>query len=206
MVASVCGCRSDRNVYADAFAPDRLRTLERSVIAAQESVKVAASELAAGNLEMVRLFEEPDRDEAFVAARRITARARGRLTAMDNRLKNVENNARDLLEEWSRETRSFKNSGLKAKSRADLLDLKTRWEPLSIMLANTRAAFPPVLVIMDDDVLSLKHRRTALAPALPSPTPGRYEQSISEVQRWAGLCDSACNEFTAMLPRGEEPR
>lgn len=196
------GCRGDRSVYADAFAPNRLRTLERSVLQAQEACKVACAEIDKGTMDMVALFDESDREEAFIGGRRIAARARGRLTALDNRIRNVENNALDLLEEWARETRSFKDPELRARSRADLADLKARWEPLRRTLKDTRESFKPVMVVIEDDVLALKHRRSALSPALPAPLPGRYETVRAEMLRWGSLFSASCDEFTAMLPKG----
>ncbi len=203
MASILGGCRNDRSVYADAFAPNRLRTLERSVLSLQEACKVASTEIEKGTRDMVALFDESDREEAFIGGRRIAARARGRLTSLDNRIRNVENNAMELLEEWARETRSFKDKDLRARSRADLADLKARWEPLRRMLGDMRASYKPVMIVIEDDVLALKHRRSALAPALPAPLPSRYEATTAEMLRWAQLCDAACNEFTAMLPQGD---
>ena len=197
------GCRTGRNEIADAFARDRVRLLAVNVGTTREAYATAVADLNQAAAEMLELFDEPDRDEAFVRARRATIRCRGRLSQLGNRLRQTEFSATALLEEWAKETRAYADDTLKARSRADLADFKARWEPLRIVLRDCVEPMEPLLTKLDDDVLALKHRRSALSPSLTPPPRDRYVAVLEAVNARATVVDRACEEFTALLPRGE---
>jgi hypothetical protein len=200
------GCRTGRNEIADAFARDRVRLLGVNVETTREAYATAVADLNQAAAEMLELFDEPDRDEAFVRARRATIRCRGRMSQLRNRLRQVEASAAMLLEEWAKETRAYADDELKAKSRADLADFKSRWEPLRLVLRECADPIEPLFTKLDDDVLALKHRRSALSPSLTPPPRDRYAAVLEAVNARATVVDRACEEFTSMLPRGEPVR
>jgi hypothetical protein len=197
------GCRTGRNEIADAFARDRVRLLAVNVETTREAYATAVADLNQAATEMLELFDESDRDEAFVRARRATIRCRGRLTQLRNRLRQTETTGLALLEEWARETRAYDDASLKAKSREDLADFRARWEPLRIVLRDCVEPMVPLLTGLDDDVLALKHRRSSLSPSLTPPPRDRHASALAAVNARAAVVDGACVEFTSMLPRGE---
>lgn len=197
------GCRTGRNEIADAFARDRVRLLAVNVETTREAYATAVADLNQASADMLDLFDLQDRDEAFVRARRATIRCRGRMSQLRNRVRQAESSAAVLLEEWAKETRAYADDALKARSRADLADFKARWEPLRTVLRDCAEPIEPLFTMLDDDVLSLKHRRSALSPSLTPPPRDRYVAVLEAVNARATVVDRACEEFTSMLPRGE---
>jgi Protein of unknown function (DUF2959) len=210
LVAAASGlvsCRAERNTIADAFARNRMRSFAASVEAVRSAYASASSEIVEGCGEVVTQFSRADdRDGAFVTARRTVVRCRGRIGQVESRIRNVESNALDLFEEWSKETREYTDDSLRERSRADLADLKARWEPLHDALRQCMEPFGPILTLMDDDTLALKHRRGSLAPELPERSMSRYSEHVVEMKRWNDVIDRACTEFKSMLPLGEPAR
>jgi len=162
----LAGCSNKRNYINDAFAKDRLGALARSVTLATSAADTAERELVQTNALMEELSTRKDRDEAFSDGRRSLSRARGRVDTSTQRLKNVQTNAEALISEWTRESREYSNSELKARSRAELDDLRERWRPLDRVVQATQKSYAPLMQILSDDSLALKHRRSATGTLL----------------------------------------
>ena len=194
------GCARERNEIADAFATNRLRALARSVEQAKGAARRAEVELIGSVALMAELGSHTDRDGAFVEGRRGQAQARGRVSTSVQRLGNVQTNASALLEEWAREAKSFSDAELKGSSRAELKDLRTRWEPLARAGAELKRAYPAILTVLSDDTLSLKHRRTALGSKLDMPDATRRDEALAEVVRWTAEYQRQADDFLESLP------
>ena len=188
----VGGCKSERYRYADTFATNRFATLDRSIRIARESIATAEHEVTAAAGEMGELFLKPEREDAFVASRRVAARARARVGQMKDRVNNVRTNAKDLIDEWSHEMSGYTDDKMKAKSKADLELLQKRWEPVEKALEGDLKAFGPVLVLMDDDVLALKHRRGAGSLPPEPQEPGRYDAKLAALHAWVVGVNTVC--------------
>jgi hypothetical protein len=200
-VVTMGGCNRERNEIGDAFAQDRITTLRRSIEAAAKAAATANQELAGVCAEMELHLLDPDRDAAFIAGRRAMSRARSRVDSATDRFNNVNTNAQNLLEEWSREAREYTYSDRKSRSRQELADLSARWQPLKVILRRTGNAYAPLLTILSDDVLALKQRRSALGSTLDGgPTPQR-NLALEEVTRATDELNAQAADFIATLPK-----
>ncbi|MCH9674788.1 MAG: DUF2959 domain-containing protein [Gammaproteobacteria bacterium] len=82
---------------------------------------------------------------------------------IDDRLDAVDKVARDLFAEWQGELGQYTNPKLRASSERNLATTRRRYAKLKQSMDGARAKIDPVLEVLQDNVLFLKHNLNAQA-------------------------------------------
>jgi hypothetical protein len=90
-------------------------------------------------------------------------RSRDRADAVHKRVNAVENVAEDLFSEWERELDDYSNASLRRDSERLLRDTRQRYTGLIRTMRRAEGKMQPVLDVLQDSVLSLKHNLNAQA-------------------------------------------
>ena len=83
--------------------------------------------------------------------------------AVSARINKVELVAFDLFNEWDDELKQYQNKKLRAESKKKLLDTKRQFDALVKVMRRAEQKMPPVLRVLQDNVLYLKHNLNAKA-------------------------------------------
>jgi len=137
---------------------DRIEDAKESQEESKEQFKSALEELKAltnfdgGDLEKTynRLKDEFEASEE--AAKEIR-----------DRIAKVEDVSEDLFEEWEKELTQYSNQNLKRNSQRQLRDTKTRYKKLIKVMYSAESKIEPVINVLRDQVLYLKHNLNAQA-------------------------------------------
>ncbi|MGF1643475.1 MAG: DUF2959 family protein [Thiotrichales bacterium] len=92
-------------------------------------------------------------------------RSEEKAATLDKRIGAVESVARDLFVEWEAELAQYSNPALKEQSRRNLLTTQTRYEQMRQRMRSAQARIAPVLHVLQDQTLYLKHNLNARAVA-----------------------------------------
>lgn len=116
-----------------------------------------------------------------------------------SRINKVETVAFDLFDEWEAELGQYQNKQLKADSKKKLLDTKRQFNALVKVMRRAESKMPPVLRVLNDNVLYLKHNLNVKAVGAIQGEFGGLQQDvnslISEMNR--AIADS--NQFIANM-------
>lgn len=118
------------------------------------------------------------------------------------RIEAVENVAEALFREWQRELNEYSNASLKAASARDLKQTRSEYQVLLQRMKAAEKRIDPVLKVLRDQVLFLKHNLNARAiGALQGEyqtLQGNVDQLVAEMQRAIDEADV----FIRQLQRG----
>jgi hypothetical protein len=89
--------------------------------------------------------------------------AEGRANDLSNRIKSIDQVAKDMFREWEKEIGQMRNRELKARSSQMLRDTRTRHAQYIKRMHETEARMKPVIVAFRDQVYFLKHNLNARA-------------------------------------------
>ncbi|MGF1545967.1 MAG: DUF2959 family protein [Thiotrichales bacterium] len=92
-------------------------------------------------------------------------RSEDKAATLDKRITAVESVARDLFIEWEAELAQYTNPALKDQSRRNLQTTQTRYEQMRQRMRSAQARIAPVLHVLQDQTLYLKHNLNARAVA-----------------------------------------
>lgn len=126
-------------------------------------------------------FEGGDLEVAYDDFSTELARCEGIAKRISNRIRDIDQVARDLFEEWDAENDEYADADLRRRSEEQLRDTRSRYQSLIDNMRRAEAKMEPVLVVFRDQVRFLKHNLNAQAIASLGDTFADVEQEIEEL-------------------------
>lgn len=108
-------------------------------------------------------FKGGDAEKQYNKYNDAYTKAEKRALELKANIKQVQNIANDLFEEWEKEIEQISTPDLKEKSRTSLNSTKSKYANLEVSLKKSEAKLDPVLKKLKDHVLFLKHNLNAKA-------------------------------------------
>lgn len=161
------GCRSVYYAAYEKFGVYKRDLLQKRVVAARDEQKDASQEFKAAltRLKEITKFEGGELESHYRKLQSDFEACNSRATAVRGRIHDVETVAGDLFKEWEGEIEQIGTDSLRATSRRQLQDTRTRYSEMLSALKKAEASMEPVLAKMKDYVLALKHSLNAQAIA-----------------------------------------
>ncbi len=116
---------------------------------------------------------------------------------IDKRLGDVERVAADLFEEWNQELQQYTNPKYRQSSERKLIITRQRYSQLMKAMQTARGRVNPVLFVLQDHVLFLKHNLNAQALSSLQNEVGSVESRVDELVREMQLAIDEANSFIA---------
>jgi len=116
---------------------------------------------------------------------------------IDKRLKDVERVAADLFEEWNNELRQYTNQRYRESSERKLIVTRQRYAQLIDAMQAARGRVNPVLFVLQDHVLFLKHNLNAQALSSLRGEVVAVESRVDELVREMQTAIDEANSFIA---------
>ena len=134
---------------------------------------------------------DKDLENHYNALDKTVKRSESRAEELNQRIDSVEQVANALFDEWQGELEQYSNSTLRANSAANLKQTQARYAQMLNKMRQAESKIMPVLRILQDNTLFMKHNLNASAIASLQGEVLRIEADISAL---IGEMDSAINE------------
>lgn len=173
---------------------DRVEEARDAQAVSQQEFKDALDQLSqlinfhGGNLQ--------DRYEALNVQYEESKKAAEEVTARINKVELV---AFDLFDEWEAELSQYQNKKLKTDSKKKLLDTKRQFDALVKVMRRAESKMPPVLRVLNDNVLYLKHNLNAKAVGAIQGEFGVLQQDVNNLLAEMNRAIADSNQFIATM-------
>jgi hypothetical protein len=179
VLTSVTGCRNMVYSTYEKFGVYKRDLLQKRVMAARDEQKETQQEFkdALTRLKEMTGFEGGDLEKRYRQLQGDYDDAAARVAAVHKRVQEVETVANDMFTEWEKENKQIGTDSLRATSRRQLSETRTRYEEMITGLKRVERSMDPVLTKLHDYVLALKHSLNAQAVASLSGESARIAQA-----------------------------
>ena len=116
-----------------------------------------------------------------------------------SRINKVETVAFDLFDEWEAELAQYQNKQLKTDSKKKLLETKRQFNALVKVMRRAESKMPPVLRVLNDNVLYLKHNLNAKAVGAIGVEFGMLQQDVNNLLTEMNRAIAESNQFIATM-------
>ena len=106
-------------------------------------------------------------------------RCADRANALDDRISNVERVSRALFKEWAKENKEYENATYRQNSERQLRATQKSCDDMIAAMRRAQSKVTPVLRVLRDQVLYLKHNLNAAALASLKDEQARVESDVS---------------------------
>ena len=137
-----------------------------------------------------------DKYEALQAQYEDSKKAADEVTARINKVELV---AFDLFDVWEAELSQYQNKKLKTDSKKKLLDTKRQFDALVKVMRRAESKMPPVLRVLNDNVLYLKHNLNAKAVGAIQGEFGVLQQDVNNLLAEMNRAIADSNQFIATM-------
>ncbi len=195
------GCANTMIAAKEAIGIPKRDQMVARVEDARDSQTEAKEEFASA-LEEFLAVTQTQGGELEKAYRRLSDRheaskkAAGRVTA---RISDVERVATALFREWEQELTQYTNESLRAKSREQLGETRTQYDRLLTSMKSAEAKMPPVLAVLGDHVLFLKHNLNARAIGSLTGAAGEISAEVDRLIRDMNAAIDEANAFIGQM-------
>ncbi len=118
---------------------------------------------------------------------------------VSQRIDKVELVAFDLFAEWEAELAQYQNKQLRSDSKKKLLETKRQFNNLVKVMRKAESKMPPVLRVLNDNVLYLKHNLNAKAVGAIGGEFGMLQQDVNHLLAEMNRAIAESNQFIATM-------
>lgn len=118
---------------------------------------------------------------------------------VSERINKVELVAFDLFNEWEEELKQYQNKKMRADSKRQLLETKRQFDALVKVMRRAESKMPPVLRVLQDNVLYLKHNLNAKAVGAISGEFSLLQQDVNLLLQEMNRAIADSNQFIATI-------
>jgi hypothetical protein len=161
------GCRSTYYAAYEQFGVYKRDLLKKRVVAARDEQKEAGEQFkdALTRLKAITKFDGGRLEKEYKALQGEYDDCTVRADAVRQRIKDMDQVAKDLFAEWEKEIGQINTASLRESSREQLAVTRDKYQSVATALKQAEASMAPVLVQFKDYVLYLKHNLNAQAVA-----------------------------------------
>jgi len=132
----------------------------------------------------------------------VLRRSEAKAEAVHSRVREVERVATALFREWKAELGQYSSATLRQSSETQLRATERRYDDLMLAMKKAESRIEPVLKVLRDQVLFLKHNLNAQAIASIKNEIVRVESDVSALVREMEAAIAEADRFIAAMPQG----
>jgi chromosome segregation ATPase len=199
----VTGCQSVYYSTMEKFGLEKRDLLKKAVIKARDGQEEAATQFKDALTQLREMYGMNGGD-----LEKNYDKLKGEYEASDKeaanvrkRIKDMDQVATDLFEEWEKEIGQFSNRTYADNSRQQLNETKARYHQLSASVKSAEASMEPVLSQLKDQVLYLKHNLNAAAIGALRGEATNIQSDIAHLIDQMNNSIQQADEFIKTLPQ-----
>jgi hypothetical protein len=152
------GAMEKIGVHKRDILVERVEKARDSQAEAQKQFKSALEQF-----ESVVSLKNTDLKQAYESLNRDYEDSREAAGEVSARIASVESVAGALFDEWEKELEQYSNAGMRESSRRQLSSTRARYKTMLASMKKAEKSMEPVLTLLNDNVLFLKHNLNAQA-------------------------------------------
>ena len=202
------GCRSTvQDAYfntLERLGKDKRELLGQRVEAARDSQEDAKEEFqsALEQFQALTGYDGGDLQETYERLNDAYERSQDRAETVSERVEAVDDVAQALFREWEAELDEYSDAGLRRRSEGQLRDARSRYGELFRAMGRAESSMQPVLGVLGDQVLYLKHNLNARAVAALDDEVARLETDVAALIRDMERSIDEANAFIREMDLG----
>ena len=173
---------------------DRVEEARDAQLESQEEFKDALDQLS----QLIR-FHGGDLQTRYEALSAQYEDSKKAAAEVSSRISKVETVAFDLFAEWETELSQYQNKQLRTESKKKLLETKRQFDALVRVMRRAESKMPPVLRVLNDNVLYLKHNLNAKAVGAIQGEFGMLQQDVNNLVAEMNRAIAESNQFIAAI-------
>ncbi len=204
LVALVAGCSTVKyealeqvGVYKRDILVDRVEDARDAQSETREEVLAAYEEL---NLLMGE--DGGDLERQYKRLNKKVERSRSRIEELDEQLGAIDRVGNDLFEEWEGELAEYNNPSLRRDQAARLKESREQFAALQSRMQAARDRVDPVMAVLNDNVLYLKHSLNARALDALRGEAAELETKVDALIRDMQIAIDEADAYIARLKQG----
>ncbi len=192
------GCRSTYYSMMESMGQHKRDLLRRNVERARDE-QAKAGEQFSNALDRLRtLYGDTgsDLEKTYDRLQSVYERSESQAEDVRERVKEMDQVAKDLFVEWEKELDEIGNARLRTDSASKLRETRSRYDDLSRSMHESTRRMDPILAKLKDQVLYLKHNLNAQSLGTLQ---GEAQLIQADIQRLLDEMDSAIAEANAFV-------
>ena len=202
------GCRSTvQDAYfntLERFGKDKRELLGQRVEAARDSQEEAKEEFqsALEQFQALTGYDGGDLQDTYERLTDAYEQSQERAEDVSDRVQAVDDVAQALFREWEAELGDYTDAGLRRRSEGQLRTARARYGELYQAMQRAEGSMQPVLGVLGDQVLYLKHNLNARAVAALDSEVARLETDVAALIRDMERSIDEANAFIREMDLG----
>jgi len=199
MLAS--GCSSMQYAAMESVGIPKRDILVDRVEDARDSQNEAKEQFVSAYDQFAELvnYDGGDLEKNYKTLNREYERCEKSAREIDDRIESVESVAEALFKEWSKELGDYTDPNLRRSSQRKLDTTRQQYDTLIASMRNARSKIDPVLDVLRDQTLYLKHNLNARALSSLGGEVVSMERQVDELVREMELAIAEANRFIAQM-------
>ena len=195
------GCRTSYYAVMEKFGQHKRDLLRQSLIDATEQQRDVEEQFKDALTRLQELTDSSggELQERYEAFKSEYESSQSKADRVQSHIREIEQVADDLFDEWESEIIEIQSPGLSRKSRAKLSHTRARFEKMRSSLLLAGNAIEPVLIQMRDYVLYLKHNLNAQAIGSLKDETLQIEKDINDLINQMNRSIQETEHFIEML-------
>ncbi|MBX3362696.1 MAG: DUF2959 domain-containing protein [Phycisphaeraceae bacterium] len=196
--ATLVGCSSTQIAVKESLGYAKREQLVDRVEDARDGQEAAKVQFESALAEFLSVTgaDTGELEKKYASIKKQYDRCEDRAASVRSRIKDVDRVANALFKEWNAELDQYSSAEMRAASKRQLDDTKTKYDALLSTMKQAAAKMDPVLAAFKDQTLFLKHNLNARAIASLQQTSGQIQ---SDVQALVAEMEQAINEANAFI-------
>jgi hypothetical protein len=202
VLAGSLGCRSAYYAAYEKLGVYKRDLLKKEVVKARDEQADAQQEFkdALTRLKEITKFDGGNVEKTYNALKSDHDDCASRAEAVRKRIQDVETVADDLFVEWEKEIAEISTASLRDSSQDKLRSTKLKYEEMHRALKSAEKTMDPVLRLLNDYVLFLKHNLNAQAVASLKGEALNITTEINRLIEAMNTAISRADEFVKSMP------
>lgn len=204
VACALAGCQSAYYGTMKKLGYEKRDILVSDVKKARGAQDEAKKQFASALEEFTSVLGSPggDLEAKYKKLEGVLKRSESRAEAVHTRVREVERVASALFREWKSELGQYSSASLRQSSEDQLRATERRYDDLMLAMKKAESRIEPVLKVLRDQVLFLKHNLNAQAIAAIKNEIVRVESDVSALVKELESAIAEADKFIAAMPQG----
>jgi ElaB/YqjD/DUF883 family membrane-anchored ribosome-binding protein len=203
MVLSSAGCASTTMAVKESFGYAKREQLVDKVKSARDGQEAAKEQFASALDEFMSVTgssaKGSELEKKYESLKKEYDRSTSRADTVRSRIKSVETVGEALFKEWKTELSQYKSETMRTSSERQMNDTRVQYDRLVGVMKSASAKMDPVLDVLGDQVLFLKHNLNAQAIASLGDTAAQVQTDVSALIKEMEAAIAEADQFISQM-------
>jgi ElaB/YqjD/DUF883 family membrane-anchored ribosome-binding protein len=203
ILVTAAGCASTTMAVKDSFGYAKREQLVDKVKSARDGQESAKEQFASALDEFMSVTSSSAKgselEKKYESLKKEYDRSTSRADTVRSRIKSVETVGEALFKEWRAELAEYKSETMRATSERQMNDTRVQYDRLVGIMKSASSKMDPVLDVLGDQVLFLKHNLNTQAIASLGDTAAQVQTDVSTLIKEMEAAIAEADQFISQM-------